>query len=96
MLICKGRSVHFVMVDDARVSAPRGAAMLHDPKGTSWGKNSLLFVAFRKNVRAPTEKEYEGDAKHYLGKNHRPKIGSVEGPARALSRREKIVNVLEI
>ncbi len=70
--------------------------MLHDPRGTSWGKNSLLFVKFRPNVRAPTETEYEGDAKHYLGQKHRARVGAVELPPRALSSWEKLGNVKQI
>jgi hypothetical protein len=97
MLIRKGFGAWFKMVDGgARISAPRGSSMLHDPKGTSWGKCSLLFVRMRMNTRQPTEREIEGEAKHYLGKAHRYGVGSVELPPRALAGWEKLGAVDEI
>jgi hypothetical protein len=96
MLIRKGRGVHFVMEDDARVSAPRGTSMLHDPKGTKWGKCSLLFAGFTPGEREPTDAEAEGEPRYYLGKQHKMMVGRVELPPRALSSWEKIGRVKQI
>ena len=78
MLIRKGHSVHFVMEDGkARVGAPRGTSMLHDPTGSSWGKCSLLFVRVQKG---PAVDKGDGEHRDYLGKNHTMHQGSATIP----------------
>jgi hypothetical protein len=96
MLIRKGSQVRFELDDGRELAAPRGSSMLHDPAGTKWGKCSLLFVSFRKNVRKPTEKELAGAPKDYLGREHSARVGTVELPPRALASWEKVGHVKEI
>lgn len=81
-LICKGTAVKFKMIDGgARISA-RGA-MLHDPTGKYWGKNSLLIGPFSRDGE-PLGDKYKGPARDYLGRNHNAHVGSVELPPRGL------------
>jgi hypothetical protein len=97
MLIRKGLRVHFIMEDEkTRVAAPRGASMLHDPQGTAWGKCSLLFVSFRPGGPKLDEDKVPDDARHYLGKNHEPRVGHVDLPPRGLSSWEKVGRVTSI
>lgn len=83
MLICKGLRVRFIMKDGGEVS-PRGA-LLHDPSGKYWPKNSMLVVGFKRGRRRATDDERRGAPKEYLGRTHDARVGSVELPPKQLS-----------
>jgi hypothetical protein len=83
MLICKGSRVRFILKDDREIS-PRGA-LLHDPTGRYWPKDSMLVVSFKRGGRRATDAERKGAPKDYLGRNHEARVGSVELPPRSLS-----------
>ena len=80
--IVKGRSTRFEMVEGPDVTCAGG--MIHDPSGRAWPRNSVLCGPFRPRVRAATSEEYRGWAKDYLGSSHRPMVGVVDTPPRAL------------
>lgn len=96
MFIRKGTSVWFKLEDGKRVSAPRGAALLHDPSGKQWNKCSALVAPFRTNVRPATEAEMKGAPSEYLGRSYRASVGTLEVPPRRLSEWERIGVVKEI
>lgn len=81
--IVKGRSTRFEMKDGPDVTCAGG--MIHDPSGRAWPRNSILCGPFRPRVRTATPEEYRGWAKDYLGSSHRPMVGVVDVPPRALS-----------
>jgi hypothetical protein len=81
--IVKGRSCLFEMVEGPDVHC-RGA-MVHDPTGRKWPKNSVLCGPFRARVRRATDEEYRGAARDYLGTTHHASIGIVNTPPKSLA-----------
>jgi hypothetical protein len=89
MLIAKGYAVRFKLLERVKLVLPSpNSAMLHDPTGRYWSKNSLLVVPFRK--LGGELSRYEGQVRDYLGRSYHAKLGSVEIPPRALSRWETL------
>ena len=80
--IVKGRSCRFEMKDGPDVTCV--GAMIHDPTGRAWPKNSVLCGPFRARVRRATDDEYRGASRDYLGTTHQAYIGVVDMPPRAL------------
>jgi len=83
MLICKGTNVRFVM-EDGRKIATRGA-MLHDPSGRYWSKNSLLIASFPRGGRLATDAEKQGTPREYLGRLHPARVSRVTLPPKPMS-----------
>jgi hypothetical protein len=96
VLIRKGSGVHFIGEDGKRIATPRGSSVLHDPAGTKWGKNSVLIITFKPNVRPATESEIKGAPRDYFGTRYKPKVGAVELPPRALAGWTRIGRVKRI
>jgi hypothetical protein len=81
-MIAKGKSVSFDMVNGDEIDAPASYAMLHDPTGKYWSKNSFLVMPFKKiSARATPPKEAEA----YLGRTHVIRVGDVSLPPKELS-----------
>lgn len=82
MIIVKGRSVSFDLVDGGKVDAPAAYGMMHDPTGRAWKKNSVLVAPFEK-----LGDEVDGDkySRDYLGHTHLTHAGDVKLPPKALS-----------
>ena len=73
-----GRCVrlHFA---NKKILTPQGV-MIHDPSGIYWPKCSLVIMTVGRGSRAATDEEYDGAPKHYLGRQHKPRIVSVQFP----------------
>jgi hypothetical protein len=80
--IVKGRACRFEMKDGPDVSC--AGAMIHDPSGRHWPKNSVLCGPFRARVRRASDDEYRGAARDYLGTTHQASVGVVQMPPRSL------------
>jgi hypothetical protein len=93
MLICKGNTVS-CLVEGRRVRC--AGSMLHDPTGRHWPKHSLLIGKFQKGSEEPTEEQYRGAPRDYLGRGYRARVGSVDLPPKRLSEWEEIGPVAEI
>jgi len=84
-----GRAIRLHM-DSGKMIQPRGA-MIHDPSGRDWPKCSLLIVPVgRSRVRKATDEEYEGAPKHYLGRDHNPKVVQVTFPSSSTAEWKRI------
>lgn len=71
-------------------------AMLHDPKGVSWSKCSLLFVKFAHGRAPATAAQKRGAPREYLGKTYNAHVGTVELPPKNLSEWDRVGEVKEI
>jgi hypothetical protein len=63
MLIAKGYSVSFKMIEGGTVRGGAGAALLHDPSGKTWPSCSGLVASFKKGlgpIKNNTAEEYLG------------------------------------
>ena len=90
MLTAKGYDVGFILKDGREVVPPKSYAMLHDPTGSDWGKNSILVAPFRR-----TDRELESpDAESYFG--YVPRAGTVNLPPRAIGDWTPVGEVAEI
>lgn len=95
MLIVKGSRVRLHMKEGGPLVRPAGA-MMHDPTGRHWPKNSLLIGPFTRGSEKPTEAQYEGAPKEYLGRKYNPHVGSVDLPPKALAEWEDVGEVTRI
>lgn len=82
MIIVKGRTVSFDMVDGSEVDAPSSAAMMHDATGRYWKRTSVLVGRFAKSSETTDGDKYSRD---YLGHSHLTHVGDVALPPRDLS-----------
>jgi hypothetical protein len=83
VLIVKGHAVIFEL-DDGKEIRPRASlGMAHDPDGEAWPKRSVLIASYKRGRGAPAE--YKGPARAYLGRNYKPRQGTMELPPRALA-----------
>jgi len=96
MLIEKGKKVVFVMKDGPQVRPPAKAAMLHDPTGRLWKKNSILVCDYERAIRDATDDERKGWPKDYLGYSYDARVGRVRLPPKALGPWTKVGEVEEI
>lgn len=92
MIIVKGTRTRFHMADGGPMVRPKGA-MMHDPSGRHWPKNSLLIGPFERGTKLPTIDRYKGAPKEYLGRQYNPHVGSVDLPPKALSQWETVGEV---
>jgi hypothetical protein len=83
MIIVKGRAVSFDMVDGSEIDAPARNAMLHDPRGRYWKRNSILVAPFKRGGGG--EVDGDADSKDYLGRTHLTRVGDVPLPPKELS-----------
>jgi hypothetical protein len=82
-LIAKGsRTTRFEMIDGPDVTVT--GAMLHDPSGRWWPKNSVLFGRL-KRLRRATDEEFTGPAKDYLGGSHNAQLNEIDTPTKGLN-----------
>lgn len=81
MLVSKGRRCSFMMEDGKKIAAPRGAAMLHDPEGATWGRCSVLLCSF---TRGKPDDSLSRAARSYFGAGYQGAKGSVSTPSRSL------------
>lgn len=77
----KGASVHFITDDGERIFLPPNAAMLHDPQGDTWPRNSVLFTSV---TRDNLPVEMDADQREYLGRGYRARLGRAHLPPREL------------
>lgn len=89
MLTVKGTRIRLHMAEGGPLIRPRGA-MMHDPTGKAWPKNSLLLGPFKKEGKPVNPRNYEGAPKEYLGRNYNPKEGSVNLPPKGLAAWEDV------
>jgi hypothetical protein len=82
LLIVKGKAVSFDMTDGSGIDAPARSAMLHDPRGKFWKKNSILVAPFKKLGQTS---DGDSDSKDYLGRTHLTRVGDVPLPPKELS-----------
>jgi hypothetical protein len=88
--ILKGRSCKFDMVQGRAVTCSGG--MIHDPTGKRWPRNSVLCGPVRKLGPA----EIDGEARDYLGSNHKASVYVTGDVPRELSRWKYIGEVDQI
>jgi hypothetical protein len=93
VLIDKGHNVHFVLDSNERLYLPANVAMLHDPSGVLWDRNSILFAPYTK---LGTPVDAEADARDYLGRTYLAHQGTVSLPPQALSRWRSVGRVQTI
>jgi len=79
MLIAKGYSVRFILDSGHKFSAPRGAALLHDPSGKDWPACSGLVLV----IQRTGEEISDSKADDYFGSQ--PMKGRVALPPKSLS-----------
>jgi hypothetical protein len=81
LLIVKGHSVSFDLVDGDKIDAPAKNGMMHDPTGRAWRRNSVLVGPYEK-----LGDEVEGDkyTDDYLGRNWNVRAGDVRLPPKSL------------
>src|SRR5260370_17393720 len=79
MLIAKGYSVRFILDSGHKFSAPRGAALLHDPSGKDWPACSGLVLV----IQRTGEEISDSKADDYFGSQ--PMKGRVALPPKPLS-----------
>jgi hypothetical protein len=94
MLIAKGHEVAFKL-QDGRLKRVSGS-MLHDPSGHDWPKDSMLVASFKRSGRPATDAEKEGPPKHYLGRHHEARVGSINLPPRSLEEWKRVGEVATI
>jgi hypothetical protein len=95
VLIVKGTRTRLHMKDGGPMIRPAGA-MMHDESGRYWPKNSILIGPFSRGSERPTEAQYRGAPKEYLGRTYDPHIGEVDLPPKALSSWEDVGEVSRI
>ncbi len=90
MLIAKGYSVRFILDSGHKFSAPRGAALLHDPSGKDWPACSGLVLV----IQRTGEEISDSKADDYFGSQ--PMKGRVALPPKSLSDWKRLGMIDEI
>src|SRR5260370_21832221 len=90
MLIAKGYSVRFILDSGHKFSAPRGAALLHDPSGKDWPACAGLVLV----IQRAGEEISDSKADDYFGSQ--PMKGRVALPPKSLSDWKRLGMIDEI